>query len=268
MLKNFDSMSENYDAIESDNLKILYYELNKGYKGTYSSHNYYRLCTIISGEKKVSINGEESFTYSPNEYILLPPKSSVDMVIPTKTKAVVYEINNHAIDVISEKIEKKLEKNSIISKYNYSYELLNSLKNLNYNMEQNNKDARFFMDLQSQEMIYRLINKHSKSNDKIDLSNPAIIAKDIIEKPGNEIMSIGEIAEVLKISQANLDYYFKKEFNTTPKKYQNKIKIERAKYLLKDYSVTEVAMILGFDNISHFIRLFKNVYGTTPKQYK
>lgn len=70
------------------------------------------------------------------------------------------------------------------------------------------------------------------------------------------------------MSQANLDYYFKKDFNITPKKYQNQIKIDRARYLLKENNVTEVAMSLGFENISHFIRLFKEAYGVTPKQYK
>ena len=69
------------------------------------------------------------------------------------------------------------------------------------------------------------------------------------------------------MSQANLNYYFKKEFGISPKKYQNHVKIERAKDMLYEGSVTQVAMRLGFVNISHFIRLFKAEYGLTPKQY-
>jgi len=38
--------------------------------------------------------------------------------------------------------------------------------------------------------------------------------------------------------------------------------------MLKTQNVTEVAYDLGYYNISHFILLFKNKYGITPKQFK
>lgn len=270
MLQNFDRIAEAYDNIESDHLKILYYDLEKGYKGTYKSYGYYRLCTVLSGKKKVSINGGKSFSYTDSEYILLPPQSSVEMDIASHTKAVVYEINDQIIDNISQRVEQKFTSNVGIIKNNYSSELLNAVKSLNLNMYQKDKDSRFFMDLHAQELVYRLLSDQKKASlQKVGNTcyNPAEIARDIITKPGNEYLSIGEIAQMLRMSQSNLDYYFKKEYNTTPKRYQNEIKIDRAKYLLSDNNVTEVAMILGFDNISHFIRLFKAKYGMTPKQY-
>jgi AraC-like DNA-binding protein len=270
MLQNFDKMAETYNNIESDNLKILYYDLDKGYSGTYQSYNYPRLCTILSGKKKVSINGKESITYSSSEYILLPPESSVEMTIESHTKAIVYEINNHLIDNISEKMEKSFNIQNNINKQQYSNNLLNTVKNLTSNIYQNNKESKFLMDLHAQELVYRLMQDYTKKpiyTADDNYYNPAEIAKDIISKPGNENLNINEIAQMLKMSQSNLDYYFKKEYGITPKRYQNQIKIERARYLLKKNNVTEVAMILGFENISHFIRLFKSRYGSTPKQY-
>lgn len=270
MLQNFDRVAENYNNIESENLKILYYDLEKGYSGTYKTYGYYRLCTILNGKKQVLINDENAITYTPSEYILLPPESSVEMTIASHTKAVVYEINNHVIDNISNRMEEKFCEDEIIKKRTYSNELMGAVKNLNYNMYQQDNEFQFLMDLHAQELVYRLIQDNKKSSlyrGEGSCYNPAEVAKDIISKPGNEYLSIGEISAMLRMSQSNLDYYFKKEYNITPKKYQNHIKIERAAYLLKDNNVTEVAMMLGFDNISYFIRLFKERYGLTPKQY-
>ena len=33
-------------------------------------------------------------------------------------------------------------------------------------------------------------------------------------------------------------------------------------------SVTEVALVCGFNDASHFIRLFRKAFGITPKQYR
>lgn len=271
MLHNFDRVAETYHNVESENLKILYYDLEKGYKDTYNSYNYYRLCTILNGKKEIAINNSNKMTYTPSEYIVLPPQSSVDMNIASHTKAVVYEISNHLIENISNKMEQNFFKDKNIQKYKYSTDLFNAIKNLNFNIYQNDKEAQFLMDLHAQELVYRLIkdNKNSSTGSIANINyNPAEIARDIITKPGNEYLSIGEIADMLKMSQSNLDYYFKKEYNISPKKYQNQIKIERAPYLLTQNNVTEVAMNLGFENISYFIRLFKDKYGYTPKQYK
>jgi AraC-like DNA-binding protein len=44
--------------------------------------------------------------------------------------------------------------------------------------------------------------------------------------------------------------------------------MEKAQELVGQLSVTDAAIELGYDNISHFIALFKSYYGLTPGQYK
>jgi len=63
---------------------------------------------------------------------------------------------------------------------------------------------------------------------------------------------------------------FKDTFGITPKKWQNKKRLEKAKLLLEttNYNVTEVCQTCGFDNISWFIQSFKKEYKITPKQIK
>ena len=67
---------------------------------------------------------------------------------------------------------------------------------------------------------------------------------------------------------------FKKDFihtfNCTPGKWLLRRRLEHAKYLLEvtDKNINEVLFETGFENASHFIRVFKQAYGTTPLQFK
>lgn len=67
---------------------------------------------------------------------------------------------------------------------------------------------------------------------------------------------------------------FKKDFintfNCTPGKWLLKRRLEHAKYLLEvtDKNINELVFEAGFENASHFIRVFKQVYGLSPLQFK
>ena len=64
--------------------------------------------------------------------------------------------------------------------------------------------------------------------------------------------------------------YFKNTFNTTLSDYIMKLRLERAELLLTSTSlpVTDISLQTGFNNISFFIRSFKQAYGLTPLQYR
>ena len=59
-------------------------------------------------------------------------------------------------------------------------------------------------------------------------------------------------------------------FKTTPGKWLNEKKINRAKQLLlrDNNNITDVAFDSGFENISHLCRLFKQTTSLTPHQYR
>lgn len=61
---------------------------------------------------------------------------------------------------------------------------------------------------------------------------------------------------------------FKKEVGLGPGAYIRQKRMEEARYLLRQtgMSVTEVAEALGYCNPSHFIRVYKQCFGCTPKR--
>lgn len=67
------------------------------------------------------------------------------------------------------------------------------------------------------------------------------------------------------------DFHFHRMFNLsygmTPHNWVTKIRIERAKKLLEQDPMSEVALACGFSNQSHFIRRFREQIGVTPGKY-
>ena len=81
-------------------------------------------------------------------------------------------------------------------------------------------------------------------------------------------IDISEIARSLQISSPLFSMRFKKITGLSPNAYYTNINLNAAQKMLKDKSVTEVSFDLGYENISHFIRLFFDKFGVTPKQYQ
>ncbi len=63
---------------------------------------------------------------------------------------------------------------------------------------------------------------------------------------------------------------FKEAYGTTPRRWINDKRLEKAKHLIEttDSSVTEISFLCGFESLSHFIMLFRKRYGVTPKQHR
>lgn len=272
MLNSFSRLQEEYHGIETNFMKILTYDLKQGLQDNYKSYAYNRICTIVDGSKEVTINNETNITYSKDEFILLPPNSTVDMFIKEDTKAVVFEISDRIINKIHSHVEETVQQDIKLKEdlfySDLTAEIKQPIQKISKVIKSQVKDNRFLLDLYAQELVYNLIYQKHLFASKQTTKNEANIAAEIIKQEGNEDISIYEIANILRMSNANLTYLFKQQFGMTPKQYQNTIRLTRSKDLLIKYNVTEAAMRLGFTNISYFIRMFKNHYGVTPKQYK
>lgn len=62
---------------------------------------------------------------------------------------------------------------------------------------------------------------------------------------------------------------FKRLFATAPKAWLTNKRLEEAKRLLckPNANIGDVALAVGYENLSHFIRVFRKHYGLTPKQF-
>lgn len=106
----------------------------------------------------------------------------------------------------------------------------------------------------------------SKSNK--DLLYPAIMY--INEHFSHANFSLDKACEIIHISRVYFNRVFKKKMGTTPSAYINKLKIEKAKFLLLSggYTHEEISMLCGFNNKKYFYSIFKKITGTTAGKFQ
>lgn len=84
-----------------------------------------------------------------------------------------------------------------------------------------------------------------------------------------EVCSLSKIAAAVKVHPSYLSYIFRLETGTVLTDYIRDKKINEAKTLLRDgeYSVSEIAEMLGYSSISYFSKVFHRVTNCSPREY-
>ncbi len=79
-----------------------------------------------------------------------------------------------------------------------------------------------------------------------------------------------KVAKEACSSKNHFSREFKKIFGCTFKDYINKLRIEKARELLKNtrISITEAAFSVGYPDLTNFERVFKKIVGCTPREFK
>lgn len=110
--------------------------------------------------------------------------------------------------------------------------------------------------------------------DKLD-RQPAVLpkrmrlAKNFIDKNFTDKISIESLAYGAGLSDVHFRNEFKKYFGLSPLAYIKKLRLEKAKHLLRSgfYNVTDVALECGFESISYFSYEFRRLTGVSPTDY-
>jgi len=91
-----------------------------------------------------------------------------------------------------------------------------------------------------------------------------------IEKHCCEELSIWDVARKFQLSQSYFSYLFKCITSKTFTEYVNHFRILKAKEALRntDKRVIDICYESGFRNVNHFNRIFRQLTGMSPQQYR
>ncbi len=275
-LNSFCRVDETQYALSTNKVNMLYYDLPKHFQGEYHSYEAPRLCTILHGTKQVHINQSEQFLYQKEQCVLLPPHSTVHMLMSEYTQALVYEFNDGIVEEVSARVCDNLEFDAPrdLDYRHFKIERLQDRIHVLHHRVQEilhseDKNVEFLLDITCQELVYELLKRRGcheiLSHHRNHPINQAIRA---MKSHYGRAISVSELAEEAGMSLSNFSQKFKIVTNQTPKEYLTKLRLHQSKRYLNELSVTDTALELGYENISHFIRLFKREFGMTPKQFK
>lgn len=102
-------------------------------------------------------------------------------------------------------------------------------------------------------------------------ANPAVeSARLALEANPGRPWTVAQLARRVGLSPSHLASCFRQEFGLGPHGYLTRVRIERAKQLLResDQPVTELAHDLGFHSSQHFARTFRALVGRTASAYR
>jgi len=102
---------------------------------------------------------------------------------------------------------------------------------------------------------------------KQELIAPAV--EQIHKRYTEELLSVSELSALCRITPEYFRKIFRDCYGSTPIQYINRLKLARAKELLKSgYTVGDAAELSGFSDMSHFSREFKKNIGIAPSVYQ
>jgi AraC-like DNA-binding protein len=94
--------------------------------------------------------------------------------------------------------------------------------------------------------------------------------RDLLDREYVSAWTLQDMAGRVGLAPTYFAGIFVRELGIAPHRYLNEARINRARQLLaaSDLSITAVAMEVGFGSGQHFARVFRQITGRTPRDYR
>lgn len=244
---------------------------------------------VVEGEAEVRVKGEEALGVEEGESLVVPPLQPVEVAFPrapeTTVTYVALKIDQSNVRQVLDGMEEspstpaasrrwRVEENAFcyVGHREGVERVLSMITHL-FREESPNRDR--LIDLNIRELIIRLLQTRSRpllvgEFSRHTSSGGLAAAVQYIQQNLDRHISVDELVEEACMSKSTFYRHFSDEFEMSPLEYISQERVVRARELLSNPSntVTEVSHALGFSSTSHFIDMFKEHEGKTPKQYQ
>lgn len=134
-----------------------------------------------------------------------------------------------------------------------------------------------FRGLQCSGIIYELLlDLYKYTSSSIDASilqqhsriKPVL---DYMEENYSRAITLEDLANTIHISPQHLCLLFKNTLKIRPFEHLNRVRINKSKDLMfagRDLEIKTIAAMVGFDNVSYFCAVFKELEGLSPGQFR
>ena len=123
-----------------------------------------------------------------------------------------------------------------------------------------------------QKLTRIMVNEYCDLVKMFSTSKYSPIVKDAVDYINLNIgsqLTLNSIADIIHVNPSHLSRKFKNETNMTVIDYINEKRVQEAKLYLErgNISFTEIALMVGFNDLNYFGRVFKKITSLTPSQY-
>ena len=103
-----------------------------------------------------------------------------------------------------------------------------------------------------------------------ELNRRLLRARDAMDRAYDQPLDVRAVAAVAHLSEAHFIRSFRAVFGETPHRYLQRRRVERSMFLLRETerSVTDICFDVGFTSRGTFSRMFRDIVGETPSDYR
>ena len=269
-------------------ITIHYFEFDKDFKSHTESHDFWELVYAEKGDI-ISVSGEKEITIKEGEVLFHKPGIShshrADGQRAPNVFIISFECKNEAMRYFEDK-HMLLDKSllgfvfSIIEESKRTFELPYSDPTLK-KMKLNESPALGGQQMIKNYLELLLISLMRSETEKDDSTAiflmreqyDELISDMVIEYMKKRIfdnISVDEVCATLHYNRSYIYRQFKKTTGMSMMTYFMKMKISKAKELLRENkkSIAEISDLLSFDNPNYFSKAFKKSVGYTPSTYR
>ncbi len=132
--------------------------------------------------------------------------------------------------------------------------------------------------IKNREILRNNFSGKQEQNDNIEVAQPQSADEKLMQKVlkvinknlNNPDLNAEMIAAEVGISRVHLYRKLKELTNQSTRDFIRNIRLKQAEILLKsekNYSMSEIAQLVGFNNTTYFSNAFKELYGVSPSKY-
>jgi signal transduction histidine kinase/ligand-binding sensor domain-containing protein/DNA-binding response OmpR family regulator len=261
----YSSQSENHDSFadKSTGKKTLlivddHDELRKYFKKDLSSH--YKILTAKNGQQAYEI-AKEVFPDAIISDIIMPGVSGLELIDMIRKNSKTSQIPIVMLTALSdnEHMVKCMNKGAnafLIKPVDQSY-LLAIIENI---LRERESLKKIYEDIRFQTSLGQRINESF-------LEKAERIVNNNLQ---DQSFDISKLASELNISKSSLQRKMKVSINLNPTGFIRDVRLKSSLVLLKQrqLNIDEIAMMVGFNSTSYFIRVFKKKFGKTPTEFR
>jgi AraC-like DNA-binding protein len=231
-------------------------------------HDYYSICVVDRGEAEITCRGE-SYRVRPGSVILISPyEAHAEMCVSSGGWSL--RALNPAPQTMRRVLGAGVDLDAVrfISPVIHDGETADCLDRL---FQQSAQASDGSITERLTERVRSVLRRQLCSTGAVrDFRGQRAVevARARILHSHRRMTSMTELAGITGMSRFHLSRIFRDATGLPPYQYFEQVRIARAKVMLRQgYSLSEVAMGLGFSDQSHFHRQFRDVGATTPGRY-
>jgi|SRR5690625_2713326 len=235
-------------------------------------HQVHQILYVLENKSEITFNNQK-YSFSQDSLAFIPPYSDHSITSDAKMTVLVLEFDLGKLDsdIKNILIQQHFDETRLIELNPFEAgNVRQLLRRMFYEQSQADTINLLAAKIYLEELLLILLRTQEESNITDANVLRAERLRDYLDTNYFEISDANDISQKLGISTRHVNTIFKEQYDMTPMKYLNEVRMEIAKKLLMetDNDIASICFEVGFEAISTFYRRFKEYTNLSPNKYR